>query len=170
MDEKVIDELLDAILPMLASAESQSTAALQAVKQSGALTEEQLAPLIEQASNATEIKMRATRLRLKRVLTAAVSDFENDHKKKNEEEQKSAESAEKKAESDDKESDHQKTEGPPKESAEPKKKASEPKPRAAGDQEKQTKPQPAAESAAPTDQAPTDKENNKNKEVETKTQ
>ena len=47
MDENVLDELLDAILPTLASAETQSAAVLQALKQSGVVTEEQLAPFLE---------------------------------------------------------------------------------------------------------------------------
>src|ERR1700753_2998924 len=90
MDENVIDELLDSILSPLASAETQSAALLLLLRETNTVSEQQIAAATEQASNATEIKMRATRLRLKRILTAAISHFEKQHQPKEEPKKPSA--------------------------------------------------------------------------------
>ena len=82
MDENVIDEFLESILSALASAETQSAALLQVLRETKNVSEEQLTKAMDQASNATEIKMRATRLRLKRILTAAISELEKQQTKK----------------------------------------------------------------------------------------
>ncbi len=74
MDEKVLDELLDAFLPLVIAAETRSAAVLEALKSSGVLTDEQLAPFLEQASNAADVKTTGMRLRVKRLIQSALKD------------------------------------------------------------------------------------------------
>lgn len=80
MDPKVIDEILDALLTPLETAESRSAALLELLRESGTIADEQLAPFLEQAENASEIKSRALRLRLKRILTSVIPQPEQSKK------------------------------------------------------------------------------------------
>ena len=64
MDEKLTQELLDEFLPTLEVLDTENTAILQFLKDKGIADEEQLAPYLEQAAKASDVKWRATRLRL----------------------------------------------------------------------------------------------------------
>jgi hypothetical protein len=85
MDEKLTDELIEAILSPLEAAEARSLALVRALTETGTISEEKLKPFLEQAENASEIKARGLRIRLKRVLADVVRKAEND---RNEEQKK----------------------------------------------------------------------------------
>jgi hypothetical protein len=97
VDENVIDELLDALLSPLEAAEARSLALLQALMQARVLTEEQLAPFLKQAENASEIKARGLRIRLKRILSDVARDAERAKKKTEDDDNKNTGKADSKA-------------------------------------------------------------------------
>lgn len=76
MKEELLDELLDAIVPSLEAAEAQTAALFQLLQEKNIISADEHARLVAQAANASDIKARATRLRLKRVLTSALDDLE----------------------------------------------------------------------------------------------
>lgn len=105
MDEKLTDELIEAILSPLEAAEARSLALVRALTETGTISEEKLKPFLEEAENASEIKARGLRIRLKRVLADVVRQAENAKKEEDEKKQK-AETAASEAQS------GQKEEGP----------------------------------------------------------
>jgi hypothetical protein len=76
MDIHVAEELLDELVPSLETAEAQSAAIPQFLKDRGLATDEQLAPYLEQAGNASNVRWRAARLRINRLLSAVVKGAE----------------------------------------------------------------------------------------------
>ena len=62
MDEKLIQELLDEFIPTLESLEAQSTAALQFLKDQGKTNGKKLAPYLEDAAKAGNVRWLAVRL------------------------------------------------------------------------------------------------------------
>jgi len=76
MKEELLDEILDAIIPALESSEAQTAALFQVLRQKNVITAEEHARILEQAANAADIKSRAARLRLKRVLSSALHELE----------------------------------------------------------------------------------------------
>jgi hypothetical protein len=76
MDLKIAEEFLDELFSSLEAQETQSAAVLQFLKDHGNATDEQLAPYMEQASKASNVRWRAARLRLMSLLTSAVKSAE----------------------------------------------------------------------------------------------
>ena len=87
MELRTAEQILEELLPPLEALETQSGAVLQFLKDKGIATDEQLAPYLEQARNASNVRWRAARLRINRLLAPA---FETAEKSR---EIKSAESA-----------------------------------------------------------------------------
>jgi hypothetical protein len=87
MELHTAEEILEELLPPLEALETQSGAVLQFLKEKGIATDEQLAPFLEQARNASNVRWRAARLRINHLLAPA---FETAEKSR---EIKSAESA-----------------------------------------------------------------------------
>jgi hypothetical protein len=77
VDIKVAEEFLDELFSSLEVLETRSTAILQFLKEQGEVTEEELAPYMEQASKASNVRWRAARLRMMSLFSAAVKD--SDH-------------------------------------------------------------------------------------------
>jgi len=76
MDLKIAEEFLDELFSSLEAQETQSAAVLQFLKDHGNATDEQLAPYMEQASKASNVRWRAARLRLMSLLSSAVKSAE----------------------------------------------------------------------------------------------
>lgn len=101
MDEKLTDELIEAILSPLEAAEARSLALVRALVETGTISEEKLKPFLDQAENASEVKTRGLRIRLKRLLADVVRKAESDRKAEDDKKadsDKPQEGAEKKAE------------------------------------------------------------------------
>ena len=81
MEQDAAEQLLDELLASLEAMESQNMAILQFLKDKGIATEEQLAPYLEQAATASDVKWRAGRLRIKHLLSSAMKSFEEQSEK-----------------------------------------------------------------------------------------
>ena len=63
MDESTVNEILDELLSSLEPLEAQNTVILHFLKAKGIATDEDLAPFLEQATNASNVRWRVFRLR-----------------------------------------------------------------------------------------------------------
>jgi hypothetical protein len=71
MDVHLARELLDKLGSSLENLETQQAALLQFLKDKGIVTEEQLAPYLNQAGDASSVRWRAARARLEHIFSAA---------------------------------------------------------------------------------------------------
>lgn len=69
MDSKAIREVFNELFTHLERLETESAATLQFLKEKKRVTDKQLAPYLEQAGNAANVKWRAARVRIERLLT-----------------------------------------------------------------------------------------------------
>ena len=76
MDEKIVEDMLDELLPSLEALEARNEAVLQFLKEKGIAPEDQLAPYLEQSRNASNVRWRAVHLRMKRLLLSAIEQEE----------------------------------------------------------------------------------------------
>lgn len=70
MNVDLAQELLNELGSSLENLESQHAALLQFLKDAGIVTDEQLAPYLTQAGNASNVRWRAARIRLARIVSA----------------------------------------------------------------------------------------------------
>lgn len=71
MDPKITQEILDDLIPSIEAVEAKSTAVLEFLKNEGIATEEKLAPYLEQAASASNVRWLGVRVRVERLLAAA---------------------------------------------------------------------------------------------------
>jgi hypothetical protein len=71
MDSEVLQQVLDELFPTLEAMESQNAAILQFLKDRYILSDEDLAPFLEKAGNASNVRWIGTRLRVKHILEGA---------------------------------------------------------------------------------------------------
>jgi hypothetical protein len=97
VDIKIAEQFLDELFSSLEMLETQSAAVLQFLKDRGGATSEQLAPYMEQASKASNVRWRAARLRLMSLLSSAMKSAEEQTAKKPEASKEEAKTSEGKA-------------------------------------------------------------------------
>jgi hypothetical protein len=71
MDENVMQEVLDEVFSALESLETQNGAILQFLKKRGVARDEDFAPFLEVAAKASNVRWRATRIRMNQLLSNA---------------------------------------------------------------------------------------------------
>lgn len=74
--EETLTELVDDILQMFQLAESRSAALLQLLKDKGIVSDDELAPYLEQAANASSVKRRAARVRFESSIKSATKGID----------------------------------------------------------------------------------------------
>jgi hypothetical protein len=82
IDEKVVQEILDALFSSLEDLDTQSTAILQLLKDKGIANDAELASQLERAGNASSVRWRAARVRIDYLLSGAIKSAEQDAQKK----------------------------------------------------------------------------------------
>src|SRR5579864_1737360 len=71
MDEAIVQQIIDELLSSLEPLETQNAALLQFLKAKGIATDEELAPFLDQAGNASNIRWRAVRVRTAALISSA---------------------------------------------------------------------------------------------------
>ena len=170
MDEQIIQDILTEVFSYFEPLDAQTSALLQFLKAKGLATDEELAPFLEQAGNASNVRWLAARVRIASLLSSALKPTDkpeakpqqksSEDKPKEKQEEKPKEQQQEKP----KEKHEQKSAEQPAATAE---KTSEPpadtpKPTT---QKKETEPKPSTPQAsndeAPEKPAPTDTNHNK---------
>jgi hypothetical protein len=80
-----LGELLNELFSAFEDLETQSAGILQFLKEKGLATDEELAPYLKQAGDASEVRWRAARLRMDALLAAAIRDAKEEFARKAEE-------------------------------------------------------------------------------------
>jgi hypothetical protein len=75
-DTTIADEILRELLSTLEAAAAQSAALIQFIKDKGIAKEDELAPYLEAAANASDVRSRATRLRMNSLIASALKSWE----------------------------------------------------------------------------------------------
>lgn len=81
MDRAAVEQLLDEMLSSLEDLETKAGATLQFLKDKGHASDEDLAPYLEQAGNASNVRWRAARLRMMSLLSSALKTAEEPKEK-----------------------------------------------------------------------------------------
>jgi hypothetical protein len=94
MNMSVVDQLMDEMIRSLEALETQNAAILEFLKDKNITTDEKLAPYLERAGNASNVRWRATRLRITSMLSSATRSDEQSAKREKEASDKEADSEE----------------------------------------------------------------------------
>jgi hypothetical protein len=96
MDLAIIDEILEELSSALQRVEAQSTAILELIKKKGIVEEDELAPYLQWANEASSVRWRATRVRIGHLLSGLEKreqQAKDERKEKEERKEKTAQSA-----------------------------------------------------------------------------
>src|ERR1700688_3470576 len=77
MDSTITEEILNDLIPSLEALETKSTAVLEFLKNEGIATDEKLAPYLEQAAGASNVRWLAVRVRIERLLSSVEKQSED---------------------------------------------------------------------------------------------
>jgi hypothetical protein len=78
MDETIAQEILHELFSSLEALETRSAALLQFAKDKGWASDQELAPYLEQAGNASNVRWRAARVRIDHLLSSAFQAADRD--------------------------------------------------------------------------------------------
>jgi hypothetical protein len=78
MDEKIIQDILTDVFASLEPLDAQCDAILQFLKAKGFATDKELAPFLEQAANASNVRWLAARIRIRSLISSAMKTTEED--------------------------------------------------------------------------------------------
>jgi hypothetical protein len=81
IDAKVMEEALNELFSALEALETQSGAIMQFLKERGIASDNDLAPFVERAANASSVRWRAARVRIDHLLSAATKAAEASEEK-----------------------------------------------------------------------------------------
>jgi len=81
MDENVVREMLHELFTSLEALETQSSAITEFLKDKGTINKEELAPYLERAGNASNVRWLAARVRMDYLLSSAMKGAEPEAKK-----------------------------------------------------------------------------------------
>jgi hypothetical protein len=76
MDEELIQEILDELFSSMEDLETRTQAILQFLEHKGLANQEELAPHLEQAANASNVRWRAARVRINHLVSGAIKSRE----------------------------------------------------------------------------------------------
>jgi hypothetical protein len=77
MDEEILQQIFDELLSSFEPLETQTAALVQFLKAKGIATDEELAPFLEQAGNASNVRWRAARVRIRSLISSAMKAAES---------------------------------------------------------------------------------------------
>jgi hypothetical protein len=80
MDQNIVQEILHQLFASLEALDTQTSAIRQFLKDKGIATEQELAPYLEQAGNASGVRWLAVRVRIDHLLSSAMKPVEQDAK------------------------------------------------------------------------------------------
>lgn len=80
MNDSVMQEMVQQLFSSLEALETQSAAILQFLKDKGLADEQELAPYLEQAGNASSVRWRAARVRIDYLISSAAEAAERNKK------------------------------------------------------------------------------------------
>ena len=89
MDSAITDEILEELCSALQRVEAQSSAILELIKEKGIVKEDELAPYLQRANEASSVRWRATRVRIGHLLSGPEKREQQakDERKENEQRQ-----------------------------------------------------------------------------------
>ncbi len=99
MNEEAVKQIVDEILSSFEPLEAQSAALLQFLKAKGLANDEELAPFLDQAANAANVRWLAVRVRTAALIANAMKPAENDKSENDKSENDKTTSAEPAAQS-----------------------------------------------------------------------
>jgi hypothetical protein len=77
MDEEILQQIFDELLSSFEPLETQTAALVQFLKAKGIATDKELAPFLEQAGNASNVRWRAARVRIRSLISSAMKPAES---------------------------------------------------------------------------------------------
>jgi len=93
MDEEIVKQIVDEVLSSLEPLDAQGAALLQLLKAKGMVNDEELAPYLEQAGKASNVRWLAARVRVMSLIGSAIRTEKAEKQAVKEEETKSNEGA-----------------------------------------------------------------------------
>jgi hypothetical protein len=90
MDESLVREIIDGLISSLEPLETQTTALMQFVKDKGIARDDALAPYVEQAAKASNVRWRAFRLRTLSLINSAMTPSQEERRVERQGEEKEA--------------------------------------------------------------------------------